>query len=358
MTYKVAVIYGTRPEVVKLAPIARLLARHPQVAYVGINTGQHRELMPTIMQGFGVPQACALNLMHPGQSLLELESRILSDLPPVLVQQAPDIVIVQGDTATAAMAAWAAFHLDIPVAHVEAGLRTYRPHSPFPEETLRRTIATFSSWNFAPSAHAAENLKREAAPGRTVITGNPVVDALHEILSWPAPDSGPPKAKRFRVVATIHRRENHPHLKSIFEALARVARQPNIELLIPLHPNPVVVAAARQWLCDSPVQILEPMDYPTWIHVMRTADVLVSDSGGIQEEAPVLGVPLLVVREETERPEVIWDGHARLVGHDAERIVAAVNDTLSGHLQFRQGSPYGDGKAAERIIGYLFESSI
>lgn len=352
---KVAVIFGTRPDAIKLAAVCRALVDCPDIEYRGINTGQHHELMPSIMARFGVPPARELGLMRPGQSLVELETRILCALPHVLRDESPDMVMVQGDTATAAMAAWAAFHEGFPVAHVEAGLRTYRPRFPFPEETFRRTIATFSAWNFAPSLVAAQNLKREMAPGRVVVTGNPVVDTLERILSSPPPDTTPwpDKSKPYRVVATIHRRENYPYLDALFGAFDRLARQPQIECFIPLHPHPEVVWAANRRLNNSPVRIIDPMDYEDWIGFIQTADVVISDSGGVQEEAPILGIPLLIAREETERPEIVAGGHGILVGHDPDTIVSMTEEILRGEIRLKVGSPYGDGHAAQRIVYHL-----
>ena len=354
---KIAAIYGTRPEAIKLAPIARLLAHHPQVAYQGINTGQHDNLMPTIMEKFGLPPPLNLGLLAPGQTLLELQVRLLQELPLVLHQASPHAVIVQGDTATAFVASWAAFHDSIPLAHVEAGLRTYRPHAPFPEETYRRTISTFSTWNFAPTKRAAQNLIREAAPGDVIITGNTVVDALHAILSWNLPICAylPPKKKLYRVIATIHRRENFPHVPVLFKALAEVAEDPAIEVYMPLHPNPKITSGATTWLSHTKVQLIPPMDYPDWIRFMQTADILVSDSGGIQEEAPILGIPLLILRTETERPEVLWGNHALLVGYNPRVIIETIHKTLRGKRAFKRGSPFGDGKAAQRIVDHLMK---
>ncbi|MHB1612422.1 MAG: non-hydrolyzing UDP-N-acetylglucosamine 2-epimerase [Sulfobacillus sp.] len=354
MSVKMAAVFGTRPEAIKLAPLGQILAHLPNVAYIGINTGQHSSLMPSVMERFGVPTAYHLDLLAPGQALVELQTRILLETTRILVSESPDLVIVQGDTATAVMTAWAAFHCGIPLAHVEAGLRTHRPLTPFPEETYRRTISTFSRWNFAPSAQAAHNLRRESAPGKIYITGNSVVDALHQILRW-SPDSTPtfPKQKLHRVVATIHRRENHPYLSNIFKALNTLAAYENIELFFPLHPNPVVFSTALEAFSQGPVTLIEPMDYEDWIHFLRTADLIISDSGGLQEEAPILGIPLLIAREETERPEVVRSGYGYLVGHDYRRIVAMAIDSLSGQLRFHKGSPYGDGHASERIAYHL-----
>ncbi len=355
MGIKVAAVFGTRPEAIKLAPVCRMLADATDIVYCGIDTGQHQHLMPPIMDRFGVPPAISLNLMTPGQTLIELESRMLKELSAVFRRESPDVVMVQGDTATAVMAAWAAFHEGFAVAHVEAGLRTYRPQSPFPEETFRRAIATFSRWNFAPSVTAAQNLLREAVPGKIVVTGNPVVDALAQILRWGLPSKTyfPIKEKAFRIIATIHRRENHPYLPDILGALDALARHPYVELFFPLHPNPAIVQTVHRLWNESPVHIIEPLEYEAWIHFMQTADLIISDSGGVQEEAPILGVPLLVAREETERPEVITEGYGLLVGHDRDTIVTTAIKILRGQVRFKQGSPYGDGKAARRIVYYL-----
>ncbi len=355
MMRKFALVFGTRPEAIKLAPVAKILSTIPTISYLGVNTGQHTNLMPSIMERFGITTSYHLNLMVAGQTLIELETSLLETMTQIFGIEHPDAVIVQGDTATAVATALSAFHCGIPVGHVEAGLRTYLPETPFPEETFRRIIATFSHWNFAPSDHAATNLMGERVPGKIFVTGNPVVDALTAIVRW-APNGSsawPKQGKQHRIVATIHRRENHPYLPQIFTALSTLAQNPDIELFLPLHPNPVVVEAAHEFLARSQVKIIDPMEYDSWIGFLNTADLVISDSGGLQEEAPILGIPLLIAREETERPEVVSGGYGYLVGHNRDRIIVAAMQSLNGHLRYARGSPYGDGHAAERIVYHL-----
>jgi UDP-N-acetylglucosamine 2-epimerase (non-hydrolysing) len=343
------VVYGTRPEAIKLAPVAKALAAaHHQV--VVVNTGQHDSLMPSIMTLFGVRTDVELNVLRPNQSLTVLTARLLTQLDSMFGRLEPECVFVQGDTASALAGAMAAFYGGIPVAHVEAGLRTYRLYSPFPEETSRRIISTVATWNFCPSEEAAANLRVERVPGRIFVTGNPVVDALLTIVDK-VRQPRPPRP--LRIIATVHRRENIPHFDRIFVAFRRIAQQHDVEVIFPVHPNPAVKNAVRHWLADSAVRLIEPLDYLPWISLLSTAHLVITDSGGLQEEAPILGLPLLIVREATERPEVVSGGYGYLVGTDTETIVTYVNKVLRGELTFKQGSPYGDGRAAERIAGVL-----
>jgi UDP-N-acetylglucosamine 2-epimerase (non-hydrolysing) len=347
----VVVVFGTRPEIIKLAPVAAALVREPTVRCTLVHTGQHDALTPTILDIYGLQVHHHLAVMHPGQTLSQLGQRLLAALEPVLDGLSPDAVVVAGDTLTAEMAGLAAFWAKIPVAHVEAGLRTYNPDAPFPEESARRILATLARWHFAPSVRAAEHLKQERVSGIVTVSGNPVVDALYKVAALLK--DPPVRPTRYLVLATIHRRENHPHLSAIFGALARIARHPDTAVMLPVHPNPTVVRAVRTVLEPSRVRLLPPLDYLPWLNLMRTADLVITDSGGIQEEAPVLGVPLLVAREETERLEVIEGGYGYLVGHDPDRLVETTLATLAGQLVFRRGSPYGDGHAGPRIAHHL-----
>jgi UDP-N-acetylglucosamine 2-epimerase (non-hydrolysing) len=345
---KVALIYGTRPEAIKLAPVIPALRQAGSVVTV-INTGQHDSLMPQIMALFSVSIDYDLHLVRPQQTLGNLLGRMVQTLTPLLARLRPTVVMVQGDTMTALAGALAGFYLGLPVAHVEAGLRTYQPASPFPEEANRRLIGTIASWNFAPSERAVNNLIAEHVPGQIFLTGNPIVEAVRTIAkqtSVPQGKTGP------RVIVTIHRRENFPHLKEIFKALARIAEH-GVEVLFPVHANPVVAKAARDWLARTPVQLIAPLDYLPWVGLLKTADLIVTDSGGLQEEAPILGIPLLVVRQKTERPEVIDGGYGYLVGVQEDVIVHMTLSALSGKASFRQGSPYGDGTASWQIARVL-----
>lgn len=346
--HRVAIVFGTRPEAIKLAPVAHALDMNSNIQTTMINTGQHDSLMPSIMDEFGVTIDRHLHVLEPGQSLGILGAKLLGMLTEALKALAPDLVIVQGDTLTAQMGAMAAFYLGIPIGHVEAGLRTYDTMSPFPEESSRRIIGLMATLHFAATHGAADNLRRERVSGLIEVTGNPVVDALTRIMN----QISTPERKQdgFRILATIHRRENHSHLDEIFGALADLAGDAGTEVLIPVHANPMVRAAADRILVPSRVKILDPFDYMQWLGLMQTADLLVSDSGGIQEEAPVLGIPLLIARDTTERPEVVESGHALMVGHDRSKITSMARAARAGTLRFSpKGSPFGSGDAGLKI---------
>lgn len=348
---KATIIYGTRPEAIKLAPVIKALRDVGSVVEV-VNTGQHDSLMPHIMSLFSIDIDHDLKVLRPRQALGTLVGRMVMELTPILEGARPDTVVVQGDTMTAVAGALAAFYLGIPVAHVEAGLRSHRMNSPFPEEANRRLIGTIASVNFAPSERAVRNLAEEHAPGKIFMTGNPVVDALQTIS---AHLTCAEKSREKRVIVTIHRRENFPYLHGIFKALSRIADR-GVEVLLPLHANPIVAQAAEQWLAGSAVKVIAPVDYLPWIGLLKTADLIITDSGGIQEEAPILGVPLLIVRRETERPEVVEEGYGYLVGVQESRIARMAFRALEGKARFRQGSPYGDGTASRQIATILTNS--
>lgn len=348
-----AVVYGTRPEAIKLAPVARELRARDQDVIL-INTGQHDSLMPTVMQHFGLAPAVHLKILTLGQSLPTLAASLLTRLDQLFGELNPDCVIVQGDTSSAMAAALAAYYRRLPLAHVEAGLRTYQLYSPFPEEMNRRLISSLATWNFCPSDQAAVNLRAEQVPGQVYVTGNTVVDALETVRR-----SAPllPLTHPCRVLATVHRRENFPNLGSIFRAFKEIAERTDVEFLIPVHANPVVKAAADEWLSGSNVRLIEPVDYVPWVGLLSSATLLITDSGGLQEEAPVLGVPLLIVRDVTERPEIVEGGFGYLVGTETARIVAFATRALNGELTFASGSPYGDGHAST-MIGEILTRSL
>ncbi|MCY0886366.1 MAG: UDP-N-acetylglucosamine 2-epimerase (non-hydrolyzing) [Firmicutes bacterium] len=348
----IVILYGTRPEAIKLAPVAAALEALAPGRVRRLHTGQHDRLIPHLPPAWRLPPEEHLAVLEPGQSLPRLGARVLEEVGAWLAARRPEAVVVQGDTLSACLGGLAAFLLGIPVAHVEAGLRTGIPDRPFPEETARRTLAAFARWNFAPSPGAAANLAAERTPGQIWVTGNPVVDALLAARPWLPPPPLPPKGRRRRILATLHRRENHPRLPALFAALAGLATARDREVWLPLHPHPAVQAAAQR-LAGSRVRLLPPLDYLEWLAALRTADLVLSDSGGVQEEAPVLGVPLLILREETERPEVPAGGHGYLAGTDPARIRALAEAALKGRLPFRRGSPYGDGRAAPRIARLL-----
>jgi UDP-N-acetylglucosamine 2-epimerase len=342
-------LYGTRPEAIKMAPVIAGLRQQGFDVCV-VNSGQHDHLMPTIMDLFDITVDETLNVLSPGQTLGTLTERLLQAVSERLAAARPEFLIVQGDTTTAFAGALAAFYRRIPVAHVEAGLRTFVLDSPFPEEALRRMISAIATWNFCPSEQAATVLRHERVPGQIVVTGNPVVDALHTIREAVVPLAPP---SRRRVVATIHRRENFPYLEAIFTGLAQVAELPGVEVVLPVHANPVIQAGVERWLTGSRVKIVAPFDYLPWIQFLESASLVITDSGGLQEEAPVLGIPLLVARESTERSEVIDQGYGYLVGTSTQSLVDHATRALAGTLPFKQGSPYGDGTASQHISAIL-----
>ncbi len=352
MSIRGVALYGTRPEAIKMAPVIERL-RQAEFKITVVNSGQHDRLMPTIMGLFHINIDQTLQVLSPGQSLSTLTERLLHSVSEHLAQDRPDFLVVQGDTTTAFAGALAAFYQHVPVAHVEAGLRTFELDSPFPEEASRRMISAIATWNFCPSRGSAAILRRERVPGQIDITGNPIVDALIRIRKSLDPVS---PSERQRVVATIHRRENFAHLGDIFTALRRLAESPNVEVILPIHANPNIQQAADKWLTGSRVQTIAPMDYLPWMQFLQSASLIITDSGGLQEEAPVLGIPLLVARESTERPEVIDQGYGYLVGTTTARIYARAQDALAGKLSFKKGSPYGKGKAGIRIADILREA--
>lgn len=357
LTPVVGVVIGTRPEAIKLAPIlwecarptARLRART-------IVTGQHDGLLRESMRELGIQADVNLGLMRRGQSLPTLTSRVIERLGAELEASRPSLLIVQGDTASACGAALCAFLLRIPVVHVEAGLRTYRLDAPFPEEGSRQLISRIATLHFAPTPRAASRLLSEGVPPERVhVTGNTVVDALQEMARRVPPISRDPSQKL--ILLTAHRRENlGAPIARIFQAVQDLAhRYPNLRFVFPVHPNPGVCDVARQrFNGNSQIDLVDPLPYGRLVQMLRLVDLVMTDSGGLQEEAPVFGKPVLVLRDETERPEAIEWGSAQLVGTDRQGIVAAVTSLLEDHEAYtrmaRAGSPFGDGKAAPRII--------
>lgn len=343
-------VFGTRPEAIKLAPVAYELKQRGFASSL-VNTGQHDELLPTILEWFNVTVDEDLDTLTEGQSLSQLTAKMIGRLDSVLERRLPSVVVVQGDTVSSVVGALCAFYRGVPVAHVEAGLRTYDSSAPFPEEVLRRIVSLIATWNFTPSRRAAENLVSEHVTGKIRVTGNTVVDALITIRKHALPVDKPSGLRR--VVVTVHRRENHRHLTDILGAIRLLSEDPQLEVFLSVHPNPMVQSSVTRVLFGSRVNLLRPLDYLPWIGLLQSADLIVTDSGGLQEEAPVLGVPLVVVRSETERPEIIEQGYGVLVGHNPEHIVAASRRLLTMEGRGRVGYPYGDGTAASQIVKYL-----
>lgn len=361
----ILLIFGTRPEAIKLFPVVRTLQAVPGLTVRTCVTAQHRGLLDQVLAIAGLTPDVDLDLMEPGQSLDRLTARLLTGLGEVMDAERPDRVIVQGDTATAMVGALAAYYRKVPVAHVEAGLRSGDIYQPWPEEVNRRIVAPIADLHFAPTETAANALRRENIDPATIhVTGNTVIDALHwtreRIAADPTLAAGlDPIAARFAgkriVLVTTHRRENFGGgMEEIARAIGRIADRPDVAVLFPCHPNPNVVSVMDAMLGDRPnVARIEPLDYPTFIRALDLCHIVLSDSGGVQEEAPALGKPVLVMRETTERPEGVEAGTARLVGPHAERIVSEIStlldDKAAHQAMARAHNPFGDGHAATRI---------
>lgn len=361
---KILVVFGTRPEIVKMYPVIEAL-QASEFECVVLNTAQHREMVDMFMQTFGISADFDLNIMQERQSLAGLSARIMEHISPVLEEHKPDMVLVQGDTTTVMMAALAAAYQKIPVGHVEAGLRTPEFYDPFPEEINRRLTGQLASLHFAPTETAEQALLREGVPESKVFrTGNTVIDALlktharHPDYNYPAELGIPAEAPI--VLVTAHRRENWGEpLKHICQALLDLCQQQaELRIVFPVHKNPVVREVVYPMLQNHPqIYLTEPLDYVPLMDVMRRCKLVLTDSGGLQEEAPALGKPVLVMRLTTERPEGIGYGTARLVGTDTQTIVKQtlelLRDPAAYELMSRAVNPYGDGKAAERILQAL-----
>jgi len=363
---RVLSVFGTRPEAIKMAPVVRALAERPaDFESVVCVSAQHRQMLDQVLDVFGLKADHDLDLMTAGQSPGDVVGRVLARLPPLLRELAPDVLLVQGDTMTAFAAAFAAYLEKIPSGHVEAGLRTGDRYQPFPEEMNRVLISRLASIHFAPTAQARDHLLAEGTPAEAVhLTGNTVVDALlqtvrpdyrfrHPVLAALDP------ARRL-VLITTHRRESFgAPLRSTCEAIRQLACLfPDLEFVLPVHPNPQVKGPVEDLLGDLPVMhLIEPVDYLEFVHLMNRATIILTDSGGIQEEAPSLGKPVLVLREVTERPEGVAAGTAVVVGTDPRRIVGTASELLSDQAAYERmahrRNPYGDGRASERIASAL-----
>lgn len=359
---KVAVVFGTRPEAIKMAPVVKELERR-NIPCVTIATAQHRDMLDVMLNIFGITPQHDLDIMQHNQSLFDITRGVLDLMESVLRKETPDVVLVQGDTTTTFATSLAAFYLRIPVAHVEAGLRTWDKFSPYPEEINRQLTTRLSDLHFAPTEWSRDNLLKEGVnPEAIHVTGNTVIDALLSIVN-PCYEfaDGPLKdinyAGRRVILLTAHRRENFGDpMREVFQACRRLVEEnKDVELVYPVHPNPNVREMAHAILRDEPrIHLIEPLDYAAFVQLMNKSFFIVSDSGGVQEEAPSLGKPVLVLRTTTERPEAIEAGTARLVGTDSALILREarrlLNDTTAYRDMTARTNPYGDGKAAGRIV--------
>lgn len=363
---KVLSIFGTRPEAVKMAPVVLRLAEMDGVEAKICVTAQHREMLDQVLTLFKLDADFDLNIMRPDQSLAELTAAVFSELDPILQSEKPDWILIQGDTTTVMAAALLGYYHRIRIGHVEAGLRTSDKWQPFPEEINRRVASVVSDLHFAPTTWAMENLLKEGVnPASIVVTGNPVIDALQMVIKQPCdlflgPLRGISPEKRI-ILITAHRRENFGSpMKRIFTSLAQIAHEfaDDCVLVYPVHLNPNVRTPAYEMLGGIPnIVLVDPLEYLPMVHLMERAHLVLTDSGGLQEEAPALGTPVLVMREVTERPEAIKAGTAKLVGTDLDKIVSQtrllLNDPVEHNSMAKAINPYGDGHAAEKIVEAL-----
>lgn len=370
---KVLTVFGTRPEAIKMAPLAIKLAEQEGIDARVCVTAQHREMLDQVLGLFEITPEYDLNIMKPGQDLTDVTTNILQGIKPILADFKPDVVLVHGDTATTFATSLAAYYQQIAVGHVEAGLRTGNIYSPWPEEANRKLTGAITTYHFAPTETSQQNLLNEAvAPENITVTGNTVIDALLDVSAKLKNDTAlnNEMAERFSflnkdkklILVTGHRRESFGGgFERICKALAYTAEQhPGCQIVYPVHLNPNVQEPVNRLLKDVPnITLIEPQDYLPFVYLMNQAHIILTDSGGIQEEAPSLGKPVLVMRDTTERPEAVSAGTVKLVGTDVDKITASLNQLLTNEKAYEEMSfahnPYGDGKACERIIEVLRE---
>ena len=370
--HKNMVIFGTRPEAIKLLPVIDALTRYSDMRTEVLVSAQHLQMLDQVLAISGIMPDYDLDLMQPGQSLDALTARLLEAIGSVLDTAKPDRVIVQGDTATAMVGALAAYYRKIPVSHVEAGLRSHDIYRPWPEEVNRKIIGTIADQHFAPTAVSAEALRSEAVPAnRVFVTGNTVIDALHWVTKRIGQNPSlanklAPLEARFlgrKIIGiTTHRRENFGNsMGNIAAAITAIAARDDVACIFPVHMNPNVRAIMDAALRNLPnVALIEPLDYPNFAHLLSISHIMLTDSGGVQEEAPALGKPVLVLRDTTERPEGITAGTAKLIGTDKQRIIWEVFNLLDDDAAYsamaRAHNPFGDGYASQRIAEIVWNA--
>jgi UDP-N-acetylglucosamine 2-epimerase (non-hydrolysing) len=358
-------VVGTRPEAVKMAPVILALRDEPWARARVLATAQHRQMLDQVLGLFAITPDVDLDLMRPDQALADLTARMIGALDRALEAERPDVVLAQGDTTTVLATGLACFYRRIAFGHVEAGLRTGDLANPFPEEMNRTVASRLARFHFAPTAASRENLLREGIPDRDIhVTGNTVIDALLQVAARDVPIGPTLDATKRLVLVTAHRRESFgAPLREAFTALRTLAeRNPDIQVLYPVHMNPNVSGPARELLGGRPrIVLCDPLEYAPFVSAMKRAYLILTDSGGVQEEAPALGKPVLVLREETERPEAVAEGVVKLVGTSADRILAEAQRLLDDPKAYaamaRGVSPYGDGHASERIVAVLRDSA-
>ncbi|MBO0922489.1 UDP-N-acetylglucosamine 2-epimerase (non-hydrolyzing) [Cellulomonas sp. zg-ZUI222] len=363
MRPRIMTVYGTRPEAIKCAPVVKAIEASDDLDSIVVVTGQHREMLDQVNELFEITPDHDLDIMSHGQTLAQIFSRVLDGLDPVLEKEQPTAVVVQGDTTTSTAAALAAFYRQVPVIHVEAGLRSGDLYSPFPEEANRKITSQIAALHLAPTQTSRQNLLREGiTDADVVVTGNTVIDALHMTVAKDVAFADPAledlvASGRRIVLVTTHRRENWGDaMVGVGRALATIARRfPDVAVVLPIHRNPVVRAAVLPAVEDvANVLVTEPLSYGEFARLMAASTLLLTDSGGVQEEAPSLGKPVLVMRDTTERPEAVEAGTVKLIGPDQDRVVSEVsrllNDTAAYAAMANAVSPYGDGHAAARSV--------
>lgn len=363
-TIKVMTIFGTRPETIKMAPVVKELQGRKEIETIVCVTAQHRQMLDQVLHTFDIKPDYDLNIMKQGQTLTDITVNVLKGIEEVIIKEKPDLVLVHGDTTTTFAGALAAFYQQVAVGHVEAGLRTYNKYSPFPEEANRQFVGVVSDMNFVPTEKSKANLLQEKKDPATIyVTGNTVIDALkttvkedysHEVIEWS-------KGSRL-ILLTAHRRENLGEpMQHMFKAIRRVVDEyEDVKVVYPVHMNPLVVAAAKEHFgdCDR-VKLIEPLDVFDFHNIMNKTYLILTDSGGVQEEAPSLGKPVIVLRDTTERPEGVEAGTLKLAGTNEENIYNILNDLLSNEKEYERMSkasnPYGDGFASKRIVDEIIK---
>ena len=371
---KVLVVFGTRPEAIKMAPLVKQLQSHSSIITKVCVTAQHRQMLDQVLDLFNITPDYDLNIMKPGQTLADVTTNILNGLSPILINDRPDIVLVHGDTATTFATSLAAYYQKIKVGHVEAGLRTGDIYSPWPEEANRRLTGVLSTYHFAPTQTSLNNLVKENVDTSCIcVTGNTVIDALLSVVNkLQQPNNLPTQiSKEFSFVSedrkiilvTGHRRENFGSgFENICQALKQIANQfPDVDIVYPVHLNPNVQEPVKRILSSvNNIHLIQPLDYLPFVYLMNKSHIILTDSGGIQEEAPSLGKPVLVMRDTTERPEAVEAGTVKLVGTHTSTIVSNIASLLTDPHEYEQMSiahnPYGDGQASQRIIDFLLEN--
>ena len=364
-------VIGTRPEAIKMAPLIRRLQSTPKLSVVVCSSGQHREMIKQVFDLFSIQPDVDLAVMRPDQQLSELTANVLVGMESIIAKYRPDRVLVHGDTTTTMASALAAYYQKVPVGHVEAGLRTRNIYAPWPEEINRRIADTIADRLYAPTESSRDNLLAESvSPEKIIVTGNTVIDALFDIVRGPLAEPSNQSALKARfpffdcdkkiILVTCHRRESYGDgFRDICEALARLASRPDVQIVFPIHRNPNVRAAFSFLGSLSNVKLIDPLDYLEFVYAQSKSYFILTDSGGVQEEAPSLGKPVLVMRAVTERPEAVAAGTVKLVGTNTDTIVSTALDLIENHAAYAAmtavHNPYGDGKASERIIASLLQ---